>query len=91
MHTKRGCTLYMTKYGTYRKAQVANSGGIQPSTLFHLAPHLVSSPEAASSSHLTVKEQLHLYGPKSTVGPLKAAMRLTWPPVTMRLTPLPQS
>ena len=45
-------------------------------------------PEAALSSHLTVKEQLHLYGPKITFGPLKATVRLKWPLVKISLTPL---
>ena len=43
---------------------------------------------AAWSSHLTVKEQFHLYSPKITFGPLKATVRLMWPPVKMSLTPL---
>ena len=46
---------------------------------------------AALSSHLTVKEQLHLYSTKITFGPLKATPRLMWPPVKMNLTPLIQS
>ena len=32
---------------------------------------------------LTAKEQLHLYRPKITFGPLKATARLMWPPVKM--------
>ena len=60
------------------------------------APHLVLSGlapcfhPAALSSHLTVKEQLHLYSPNITFGPLKATARLMWPLVKMRLTPLVQ-
>ena len=46
-------------------------------------------PAAAPSSHLTVKEQLHLHSPKITFGPLKATSRLMWPPVKMSLTPRP--
>ena len=43
---------------------------------------------AALSSLLLVKEQLHLYSPKSTFGPSKATVRLMWPLVRMSLTPL---
>ena len=45
-------------------------------------------PEAAGSSLPLVKEQLHLYSPKITLGPLKAIARLMWSPVKMSLTPL---
>ena len=51
-----------------------------PSTLF--------LPGSSTSSRLTVKEQLHLYSPQITFGPLKATWRLMWPPVKMSLTPL---
>ena len=58
------------------------------------ALHLVLSVQApcfylvaAPSSHLTVKEYLHLYSSKMTFGPLKATSRLMWPPVKMSLTP----
>ena len=53
---------------------------LSPATCFYLA--------AAPSSHLTVKEQLHVHSPQVTFGPLKATARLMWPPVKMSLTPL---
>ena len=53
----------------------------------NMALHLVVSgpapcfyPVAAPSSRLIVKEELHLYSPKMTFGPLKATARLMWPP-----------
>ena len=74
------------------RSQVANTGAqaksgpppcfIWPSTLF--------LPAAAPSSLPLVKEQLHLYSPKITFGPLKVTVRLMWPPVKMNLTPLCQ-
>ena len=45
-------------------------------------------PVAVRSSLPLVKEQLHLWSPKITFGPLKATTRLMWPPVKMSLTPL---
>ena len=51
-----------------------------PAPCFYLA--------AAPSSLPLVKEQLHLYSPKITFGPLKATARLMWPPMKMSLTPL---
>ena len=63
----------------------------------NLAFHLVLSGPApcfylvvAPSSHLTVKEELHVYSPKITFGPLKATTRLMWPPERMSVTPLKQ-
>ena len=58
-------------------SQVANTrpkGQIQPSTLFYPTWHHVSTQRQL------VKEQLHLYSPKITFGPLKATSRLMWPP-----------
>ena len=54
--------------------------------LSSLAPcsHLVAVP----SFLLLVKEELHLYRPEITFGPLKATTRLMWPPVKMSLMPL---
>ena len=52
---------------------------ILPGTLF--------VPAAAPSSLPLIKEQLHLYSPKITCGPLKATAGLMWPPVKMSLTP----
>ena len=59
------------------------------------ALHLVLSgpapcfyPMAVPSSLPLVKEQLHLYSPKITFGPLKATARLMWPLVKMNFTPL---
>ena len=57
-----------------------------PSPALHLVlpgPAPCFYPAAAPSSHLTVKEQLHLYSPKTTFGPLKATRRLMQPPVKM--------
>ena len=62
-----------------------------PNPVLHL---VLSSPApcfylaAALSSFPLVKEELHLYSPKMTFGPLKATVRLMWPPVKMSLTPL---
>ena len=50
-----------------------------PAPCFYLA--------AAPSFLPLVKEQLHFYGPKVTFHPLKATVRLKWPPVKMSLTP----
>ena len=40
-------------------------------------------PAAAQSSQLTIKEELHLYSPEITFGPLKATERLMGPLVEM--------
>ena len=45
-------------------------------------------PGGSAKLSLPVMEQLHLYGPKITLGPLKATARLMWPLVKMSLTPL---
>ena len=63
----------------------------RPSPALHLvlsSPAPYFYPAAALSSLPLVKEYLHLYSPKITFGPLKATVRLVWPPVKMSLTPL---
>ena len=72
----------------------SSTGGQYKAPGLNPALHLVlSGPTpcfylvAAPRSCLTVKEQLHLYSPKITFGPLKATTRL-WPPVKMSLTSL---
>ena len=45
---------------------------------------------AAPSSLPLVKEELHFYSPKTTFSPLRATVRLMWPPVKMSLTPWPK-
>ena len=74
---------------------IEQGGGLDLAHGPNLAFHLVLSgpapcfyPAAVLSSHLTVKEWLHLYSPKITFGPLKTTARLMWPPVKMSLTPL---
>ena len=71
------------------------TGGKHKARGLNPALHLVVSslapcfyPAAVLSSLPIVKEQLHLYHPKITFGPLKATSRLMWPLVKMSLTPL---
>ena len=71
------------------------TGGKQKARRPNPALHLVLSGPAPCfywamvlSSCFTVKEQLHLYSPKITFGPLKATTRLMWSLVKMTLTPL---
>ena len=70
------------------------TGGKHKAHRLNPALHLVLSslapcfyPAAVPSTRLIIKEQLHLYSPKITFGPLKATMRLMWPLVKMSLTP----
>ena len=69
--------LVLLKHGRQTPGPQAKSG---PAPCFY--------PVAAPSCHLTVKELLHVYSPKVTFGPLKATVRLVWPPVKISLTPL---
>ena len=66
-------------------SQVANTrpppGFILPTTWF--------LPGHSAQLLAPVKEELYLYSPKSTFGPLKATLRLMWPLMKMSLTPLP--
>ena len=77
------CGLLVAVWGQgYRRSQVANTRPVGPPPCFiQQAPCFY--PVAAPSSPLTVKEQLHLYSPKITFGPLKATAR--------HLTPLSQT
>ena len=63
----------------------------RPNPAFHLVlsgPAPCFYPASVPSSLSLVKEQLHLYSPKITFGPLKATVRLMWSPVKMSLIPL---
>ena len=58
----------------------------EPNPALHLVlsgPAPCYYPAAAPSSRLIVKESLHLHSPKITFSPLKATVRLMWPPVKM--------
>ena len=90
------CCTCRTQLQSQQLPQILlDTGGKHKARWLNPTLHLVLSgpapcfyPAAALSSGLTVKEQLHLYSPKSTFGPLKATARLMWPPVKMSLTPL---
>ena len=67
-------TLYTT--GGKHKAR-------RPNPALHIVlsgPAPCFYPAAVPSSRLTIKESLHVYSPKITFGPLKATVRLMWPP-----------
>ena len=103
------CFYFLSRASVYKTGKrktcgspVQDTGGKHKDWGLNLALHLVLSgpapcfyPAAAPSPCLTVKEQLQSYSPKITFSPLKATVRLMWPPVKMslalRTSPLPSS
>ena len=83
--------LHLTSLsGIPSRLQVANTRSHPAFHVVLCSPAPCFYPAAVPSSHLTIKEQLHLHSPKITFGPLKATARLMWPLVKISLTALSQ-
>ena len=81
--------LVLLGHSGRHKARGLNPGLHLVLSAHFICPHLLSTPrQRGAPAPYLVQEQLHLYSPKVTFGPLKATLRLLWPPLKMSWTPL---